>query len=512
MRTDSSEEFSERTETQGYEQDRARMSKVRKETSIMGQISNLSHRLVFFLVVPIVISLVLMLFYAAKYHNSIDRMETVANLKTVVAEDIPGRAWNIVSGQDTFASSGIYARIHEVNDAIDGITEQTGDENRLSLVVARRTMQTLENYVDRIRDNIDAEVPVVENEAVLEEVRGVASLVDSMLNDYISMEINSTARMSVSLRLGVLLSAIAEVLIVIFALWYQNRSVKATAYSVRLPIERLEEAAARIAEGSLDAKIADTDVTELRNLTLQVNTMAERLQTMMERSNKDARNLRKAELRTIQAQINPHFLYNTLDAIVWKAEAGEKDEVIQLTGALSDFFRISLSSGADWIPISQEKKHIEGYLKIQQTRYRDIMDYEIDIPDDLGEIYILKLLLQPLVENALYHGIKIKRGGGKITVTGRKEGDSLVFCVKDSGLGMTPEQLAELNERMKKGQPTVSEAGGGFGLVNVNLRIRLYYNQAEGLTIESDAGGTSVSFTVPCRTREEISEDESISG
>ena len=140
------------------------------------------------------------------------------------------------------------------------------------------------------------------------------------------------------------------------------------------------------------------------------------------------------------------------------------------------------------------------------------MDYEIDIPDDVGEIYILKLLLQPLVENALYHGIKIKRGGGKITVTGRKEGDNLVFCVKDSGLGMTPEQLAELNERMKKGQPTVSEAGGGFGLVNVNLRIRLYYNQAEGLTIESDAGGTSVSFTVPCRTREEISEDESISG
>ena len=488
------------------------MRNIRKEKSIIGQIGELSHKLVLLLVIPIIVSLLLMLFYSVKYHNAIDRMETVANLKTVVSEEIPGKAWDIVSGRETFASNGIYDTIREVNETIDSITEQTGEENRLSLVVARRTMQTLENYVDRIRDNIDAEIPVVQNEAVLGEVRGVAELVDSMLNEYTEMEIDSTARMSVSLRIAVLLTAVAEVLIVVIALWIQKRSMKATELSVRLPIERLEEAATRIADGSLDARIADTEVTELRNLTTQVNTMADRLKTMMEKSNKDARNLRKAELRTIQAQINPHFLYNTLDAIVWKAEAGEKDEVIQLTSALSDFFRISLSSGADWIPIGQEKKHIEGYLKIQQTRYRDIMDYEIDIPDDLDDIYILKLLLQPLVENALYHGVKIKRGGGKISVSGKMQDGYLVFCVKDTGLGMTPEQLQELNERMKKGQPTVSEGSGGFGLVNVNLRIRLYYNQTDGLRIESDAGGTSVSFAVPCRTREEISENESISG
>jgi len=140
------------------------------------------------------------------------------------------------------------------------------------------------------------------------------------------------------------------------------------------------------------------------------------------------------------------------------------------------------------------------------------MNYKIDIPDDLGEIYILKLLLQPLVENALYHGIKIKRGGGTITVSGRKEEDFLVFCVEDTGLGMTAGQLETLKERMKNGQPTISEGGGGFGLVNVNLRIRLYYNQTDGLKIESDEKGTKVSFKVPCRNREEIYENESISG
>ena len=488
------------------------MGKLTREKSILGQINDLSHKLVFMLVVPIIISLILMLLYASKYHSSIDRMETAARLQTVVKEEIPETAWNIVSGRETFPTSGIYTSLKNVNDTIDSITKSADEENRLSLIVARRTMQTLENYVDQIRDNMEAKVPVVESEAVIEEVRGVASLVDSMLNEYIASEINSTARMSVSLRILVLATAVAELLIVIVALWVRDRSVKETATSVRLPIERLEAAAARIAEGSLDEKIADTEVTELRNLTFQVNTMADRLQEMMKKSNRDARSLRKAELRTLQAQINPHFLYNTLDEIVWKAEAGEKDEVIQLTSALSDFFRISLSSGADWIPISQEKKHIEGYLKIQQTRYRDIMDYAIDIPDDIGDFYILKLLLQPLVENALYHGIKIKRGGGTISVSGRLEDGFLAFSVTDTGLGMTEEQLRELNERMKEGQPTVSSVGGGFGLVNVNLRIRLYYNQADGLSITSGPEGTTVSFRVPCRTKEEINENESISG
>ncbi len=486
--------------------------KVKKEKSILGQISNLSHRLVFVLVIPIIISLALMLIYAQRYHSSIIRMETIANLKTAVVEEIPGTTWNIVSGRVTFENSGIYKKIHEVEDTIENITERTGAENRLSLIVANRTMHTLESYVDRIRDDIYAQAPVVQSEAQVSEIRDVAKLVDSMLNEYIAKEIDSTARMSFGLMVVIVATAVLEIVIIIVAWIFRNRSVKRTALSVRQPIERLEEAAARIAEGFLDERLEDTDVSELRNLTLQVNIMADHLKSMMEKSNQDARNLRKAELRTLQAQINPHFLYNTLDAIVWKAEAGEKDEVIQLTNALSNFFRISLSSGADWIPISQEKKHIEGYLKIQQTRYRDIMKYEIDIPDEIGEIYILKLLLQPLVENALYHGLKIKRGGGIIKVSGKREGDDLIFRVKDTGRGMTAEQLEELNRRMKDTQPAVSEGGGGFGIVNVNLRIRLYYNQTEGLNISSDENGTEVSFKVPCRTREEIYEDESVSG
>ncbi len=488
------------------------MERVSKEKSIIGRINDMSRRLVLMLVAPIFLSLVLMLFYAGQYSQSISRMETIASLKGIVADEIPDTMWNIVSGRDTIGASRIYATIHSVDETLREVTEQTDQENRLSLIVAERTMQTLENYVDQIRDNIASQVPVVQNEAALNEIRDVSTLVDSMLNEYIAQEIATTGRMSVTLRKVIIATAVLEALIVAVALWIRNRSVKRTAAFVKQPIDNLEKVTEKLADGTLDARSTATEVTELRNLTFQVNTMADRLENMMKKSLKDERNLRKAELRTLQAQINPHFLYNTLDAIVWKAEAGDKDEVIALTSALSDFFRISLSSGADWIPISQEKKHIEGYLKIQQTRYRDIMRYEIDMPDEIGHYYILKLLLQPLVENALYHGIKIKRGGGTIRVSARLEEEWLVFSVKDTGGGMTAEQMEALKERMKEGQPSVSEHSGGFGLVNVNLRIRLYYNQTEGLKIVSDSSGTEVSFRVPCRTREGIMENESISG
>ncbi|WP_026504871.1 sensor histidine kinase [Butyrivibrio sp. NC3005] len=487
------------------------MNSKKTEKSIIGQINDMSHKLVLILVVPICLSLVLMLFYAGKYSRAISRMNTIASLKNIVALQIPETAWNIVSGRDSIEESRIYHSIENVEKVIDEVRNATGEENRLSLIVANRTMKTLEKYVNQIRNNINNEVPVAENEAVLVEIREVANLVDSMLNEYVAKEIASTGRMSLTLKAVIMVTAIIETFIVIMALYIRKQSMKKTSIFVKKPIDNLEKVAKALAEGTLDARIKETEVTELRNLTFQVNTMADRLETMMKKSIEDERNLRKAELRTLQAQINPHFLYNTLDAIVWKAEAEDKTEVIALTSALSDFFRISLSSGADWIPLSQEKKHIEGYLKIQQTRYRDIMRYEIDIPDEIGHFYILKLLLQPLVENALYHGIKIKRGGGVIKVTVRLEDNYLLFEVKDSGIGMTPMQIYNLQDRMRKGQPFLSEKSGGFGLVNVNLRIRLYYNQTQGLDISSDGGGTTVGFKVPCRTREEVMEYEGIS-
>lgn len=488
------------------------MAKPKWNQSIAGKIKGMGWRIVLLLIGPVIVSLTLMLIFAGRYSRSMARMGTIAALKPLISDEIPGAVWQVVSGRETLEESRAYALIDEGNATIEAITRNTGENDRLELIIARRTMDTLTQYVDRIRDNLIRGEQVINNEKVLGEIRDVSALVVSMLNDYITGEINSAAAMSASLNRVVFYTAAAEVLLVLFTFLAANRMARSTARFVREPIERLESVTARLAEGDMSARLPVTSVQELWNLTGQVNVMADNLDTMMQQRIRDERNLKKAELRTLQAQINPHFLYNTLDAIVWKAEAGEQAEVIQLIRALSDFFRISLSSGADWISISQEKKHIVGYLSIQKTRYRDILDYEIDIPDEMDQYYILKLLLQPLVENALYHGIKYKRGGGTIRVTGRMEGGMLVFTVRDTGKGMDADTLAALKARMAEKQLAQTPGVHGFGLVNVNLRLRLYYSKAEGLQIESGPEGTEVRFCVPCRTREEIENDQGISG
>ena len=142
---------------------------------------------------------------------------------------------------------------------------------------------------------------------------------------------------------------------------------------------------------------------------------------------KKQENLRIIENRLLQEQINPHFLYNTLDAIVWLAEENKSAEVVKMVTSLSDFFRTTLSKGHDYITVKEERTHIESYLEIQQFRYQDILDYEIQMDEEIYGYIIPKLTLQPLVENALYHGIKNKRGKGKILITGKKQGDKNHF-------------------------------------------------------------------------------------
>ncbi len=202
----------------------------------------------------------------------------------------------------------------------------------------------------------------------------------------------------------------------------------------------------------------------------------------------------------LQAQINPHFLYNTLDTIIWLAEDGKSSQVVSMVTSLSDFFRTVLSDGRDSIRISEEISHIRSYLEIQQFRYSDIMEYEIQIPDEIGEHSIIKLTLQPLVENALYHGIKNKRGMGKIRVSGEIQESTILLYVEDNGIGMLPDKLRELNTLLSGTQskkiPTEKELG--FGIVNVSERIQLNYGQEYGIYYESEYGtGTKVTVKIP---------------
>ena len=187
------------------------------------------------------------------------------------------------------------------------------------------------------------------------------------------------------------------------------------------------------------------NVDEIAELGMSFNIMIGKIRDLLDSKLKEHEELKKAELRALQAQINPHFLYNTLDTIIWMAEANRTAEVIEIVRALSSFFRLSLSKGRDWITIGEELERTRSYLTIQKIRYRDILDYKIEADEAVLDNTVLKLSLQPLVENALYHGIKNKRRGGTITVRAQQQGaDEILLQVEDDGIGLTPEKLAQV--------------------------------------------------------------------
>ncbi len=208
-------------------------------------------------------------------------------------------------------------------------------------------------------------------------------------------------------------------------------------------------------------------------------------------------NSRNLELKLLQSQINPHFLYNTLDNIVWLSEGGRKEDVTGIVTSLSRFFRTTLSGGLDNITIKQEISHIESYLQIQRFRYRDILNYEIDIPEEFLGYRIIKMTLQPVVENALYHGIKNKRGGGTIRISMHYTSDDLEIDVEDDGIGMNAEDTESL-QHLADGLEKAREDNAGFGMANVGERMRLNYGAEYGLKIESEYGkGTKVRIIFP---------------
>ncbi|MEK5253446.1 sensor histidine kinase [Paenibacillus sp. FSL F4-0125] len=266
------------------------------------------------------------------------------------------------------------------------------------------------------------------------------------------------------------------------------------------PIQLLQHKMRLTASGYLEAKVKPVGTDEIADLGQSFNIMVEKIKELLEQSIRKQQQLQKAELRTLQAQINPHFLYNTLDSIIWMAEAGKSDAVIQLVKALSDLFRISLNKGRDWVMIHTELAHAQSYLVIQQMRYRDILEYRVEVDPEILEYPILNMTLQPLIENALYHGIKNKRGKGLIIIGGYMEDSAVILTVKDNGIGISTERLALLNQQLK--HPLQSEeeepTEGGFGLQNVHQRLRLYFGSEYGVLLESIAGtGTTISVRIP---------------
>ena len=265
-------------------------------------------------------------------------------------------------------------------------------------------------------------------------------------------------------------------------------------------ITNLSVAMDHVQEGNFNTRLSVQGNDEIAELSHHFNSMLKDLRRLMNEVVETQKEKRKRELEILQAQINPHFIYNTLDTLQWKALEYGASDLSELILSLSSFFRVSLSKGKEMIPLREEIKHVRSYLDIQKARYEEILTYEIQVEESLDDVFLPKILLQPLVENAIYHGIKPKLAQGKISILAQLEGKDLLLTVQDNGVGMTEEQVNQLEEAFEGKRAPVS-----YGLHNVHQRIRLTYGNPYGLHVESCLqDGTTVTIRLPMEKKEEM--------
>ena len=266
--------------------------------------------------------------------------------------------------------------------------------------------------------------------------------------------------------------------------------------SITQPIQQLCDSMERVQEG--DFSVSDIVVesqNEIGSLTKSFNVMTHRIQELMEQNIREQEAKRKSELKALQSQINPHFLYNTLDSIIWMAEGKKNEEVVLMTASLARLLRQSISNEDEVVSIGQEVEYARGYLTIQRMRYKDKMEFQIEVDPSILHIPLIKLVLQPVIENAIYHGLKYKESKGLLLVKGFMKNDNAVLQVIDNGVGMDEETLAHIYERHK-----VNYQSNGVGVYNVQKRLQLYYGNEYGITYESKKGeGTTATITIPGR-------------
>ena len=270
------------------------------------------------------------------------------------------------------------------------------------------------------------------------------------------------------------------------------------------PIKRLDGSVREIESGNLDVEIVPSGSYEVEHLGKSIKNMLGRIKVLMSDLVEEHNAKRKSEFDTLQSQINPHFLYNTLDIIVWMIENENSDKAVNIVTALAKFFRISLSKGKNIITVKDEVEHVRNYLMIQNMRFKNRFEYSIDVDEKVLSYSSLKLMLQPLVENAIYHGMEFMDGDGEIDVKVFKEDDSLYFTITDNGLGMSEDMVETLLSK----DFVSSKKGSGIGVKNVNERIKLYFGSEYGLKVESEPDeGTKITIHLPAIVYGEKDED-----
>ncbi|MCR5656380.1 MAG: sensor histidine kinase [Butyrivibrio sp.] len=388
-----------------------------------------------------------------RYNNMITSVVEASKFSLDFKEDFDYETYLLIVGNVSPEDSKLPELISHARNVIDGLKDYTNTpENMKRIESALKYLSNLEGYIEKIEDNLNYEDRYDSNMIIWEnDVQIVTSLVQETVNEYI---------------------------------YYENKQLQ----TAQKDSEDFYRNYIRISIGIVIFVLLSVLIVSLVGPIWITRPIEEQVK-------KEQKLLRKAEFEVLQAQINPHFLYNTLDAIVWSAEAGNQRQVVKMVGSLSDFFRSSLNKGKEIVTIKEEIQHVRSYLEIQQIRYQDILSYQLEVSEDLYPYHIPKITIQPIIENALYHGIKNKRGGGMIRVTGNIHDDMIEIIVADNGMGMEEGRLQAVRESLSHEKP---EHSAIYGMYNVNERIKLEFGEEYGLSVDSKYGyGTTVTITLP---------------
>lgn len=447
-------------------------------------------KVLFSTMIPMACLMIILLFifwqYTGQYNKLSENLAVSSEFNLRFKDDLDLEMYYIAIGSKE--SSNLEDVLEQVEDAQEIMQKLRRNAYNNNGV---KSLNSLDSYLENLRQRMLQLVEIKEYDKRMEfmdsNIRIITGLIMQEMQNYIYNESMYLVQVEKSLthRVKLLISGMAVLLIATLGI-LMRRSFRLTDGIIQ-PVNIMLDKVKKVGRGKFDMIPIEAEIEEIEELDEGINKMARKISALLENVRQEKEMQHLTELQLIQAQVNPHFLYNTLDTIVWLIEGGMTDDAVEMISSLSIFFRTSLSKGNDIIPLSEEERHTLSYLEIQQYRYRDILEFEINIPKELSGIPVPKLSIQPLAENALYHGIKNRRGKGKILIEGREEEDALVLTVSDNGQGMTPERLHEVQEAIRTGERA------GFGLAAVAERIALYYGPGYGMKIFSEEGkGTTV--------------------
>lgn len=447
-------------------------------------------KVLFSTMIPMACLMIILLFifwqYTGQYNKLSENLAVSSEFNLRFKDDLDLEMYYIAIGsKESSDLEDVLEQVEDAQEIMQKLRRNTYNNNGV------KSLNSLDSYLENLRQRMLQLVEIKEYDKRMEfmdsNIRIITGLIMQEMQNYIYNESMYLVQVEKSLthRVKLLISGMAVLLIATLGI-LMRRSFRLTDGIIQ-PVNIMLDKVKKVGRGKFDMIPIEAEIEEIEELDEGINKMARKISALLENVRQEKEMQHLTELQLIQAQVNPHFLYNTLDTIVWLIEGGMTDDALEMISSLSIFFRTSLSKGNDIIPLSEEERHTLSYLEIQQYRYRDILEFEINIPKELSGIPVPKLSIQPLAENALYHGIKNRRGKGKILIEGREEEDALVLTVSDNGQGMTPERLHEVQEAIRTGERA------GFGLAAVAERIALYYGPGYGMKIFSEEGkGTTV--------------------